>query len=106
MQTTRRTGQSATTRDDISRSSSGIPTNREWNKRRAQILNTAKRIFNPWGSYASDLKHFAARRQILTASFQKAAADTAAITGGKLDYIIANAALVTLWDTYGPISVL
>jgi hypothetical protein len=34
-------------------------------------------------------------------SLQKAAADTASITGGKLDYLIANAALVSQYDAYG-----
>jgi NAD(P)-dependent dehydrogenase (short-subunit alcohol dehydrogenase family) len=34
---------------------------------------------------------------------QKAAAQTAKITGGSLDYIIANAGLVPLFDAYEPI---
>lgn len=37
---------------------------------------------------------------------QKAADDTAAITGGHLDYLIANAAYVTNFDSFDPIDVL
>ncbi|RYP59545.1 hypothetical protein DL769_008487 [Monosporascus sp. CRB-8-3] len=37
---------------------------------------------------------------------QKAAADTTAITGGSLDYLIANGAYISLWDAYCPIGVL
>ncbi|KAI0409254.1 hypothetical protein F4802DRAFT_615719 [Xylaria palmicola] len=39
-------------------------------------------------------------------SLQKAATDTAAITGGSLDYLIANASYLSLWDAYDPIGVL
>jgi NAD(P)-dependent dehydrogenase (short-subunit alcohol dehydrogenase family) len=34
------------------------------------------------------------------AAIKKAAADTESITGGKLDYIIANAAIVPQYDAY------
>ncbi|KAI1338703.1 hypothetical protein F5Y15DRAFT_124366 [Xylariaceae sp. FL0016] len=37
------------------------------------------------------------------ASLEKASADTAAITGGSLDYLIANAGYVPQWDAYDPI---
>lgn len=36
-------------------------------------------------------------------SLAKAATDTSAITGGRLDYLIANAAYVPQWDAYDPI---
>lgn len=36
-------------------------------------------------------------------SLQTAADDTAAITGGSLDYLIANAAIMTPLDEYSPI---
>ncbi|PWY78361.1 hypothetical protein BO70DRAFT_380595 [Aspergillus heteromorphus CBS 117.55] len=39
-------------------------------------------------------------------SLKNAAADTAQITGGGLDYLIANAGLVSLFDAYDPIGVL
>ncbi|KAK4038360.1 NAD(P)-binding protein [Parachaetomium inaequale] len=39
-------------------------------------------------------------------ALQAAAAETARITGGSLDYLIANAALVTMFDTYDPIGAL
>jgi NAD(P)-dependent dehydrogenase (short-subunit alcohol dehydrogenase family) len=34
---------------------------------------------------------------------EKAAADAAKITGGKLDYVIANAGIVPMFDAYDPI---
>ncbi|KAH7383962.1 hypothetical protein BKA66DRAFT_463186 [Pyrenochaeta sp. MPI-SDFR-AT-0127] len=37
------------------------------------------------------------------AALKQAAADTAKITGGKIDYLIANAGLITLFDAYDPI---
>lgn len=37
------------------------------------------------------------------ASLSKAATETAAITGGKLDYLIANGGYVPQWDAYDPI---
>lgn len=37
---------------------------------------------------------------------QRAVADTAKLTGGTLDYLIANAARLARWDLYGPIGVL
>jgi hypothetical protein len=43
---------------------------------------------------------FAKSHLSLMQSLQKAAADTASITGGKLDYLIANAALVSQYDAY------
>ncbi|KAI0471373.1 hypothetical protein F4859DRAFT_515588 [Xylaria cf. heliscus] len=39
-------------------------------------------------------------------SLQKAVADTARITGGSLDYLIANASHISYWDSYDPIGVL
>ncbi|KAI0547715.1 hypothetical protein F4679DRAFT_553144 [Xylaria curta] len=39
-------------------------------------------------------------------SLQKAAADTASITGGSLDYLIANASNISYWDSYDPIGTL
>ncbi|KAL2133152.1 hypothetical protein VTI74DRAFT_2813 [Chaetomium olivicolor] len=39
-------------------------------------------------------------------SLRAAAVDTAKITGGSLDYLIANAALVSTFDSYDPIGVL
>ncbi|KAK3305990.1 uncharacterized protein B0T15DRAFT_556605 [Chaetomium strumarium] len=39
-------------------------------------------------------------------TLQRAAADTAKITGGTLDYLIANAAYVSTWDSYDPFGVL
>ncbi|KAH8164043.1 hypothetical protein CIB48_g4201 [Xylaria polymorpha] len=39
-------------------------------------------------------------------SLQKAAADTTGITGGSLDYLIANASHISYWDSYDPIGAL
>jgi NAD(P)-dependent dehydrogenase (short-subunit alcohol dehydrogenase family) len=39
-------------------------------------------------------------------SLEAAAADTAKITGGGLDYLIANAAYLTMYDQFDPIGVL
>ncbi|KAH6656054.1 hypothetical protein BKA67DRAFT_562531 [Truncatella angustata] len=39
-------------------------------------------------------------------SLQKAAGDTATITGGSLDYLIANGGYVPQWDAYDPIGTL
>ncbi|KAI1747574.1 hypothetical protein F4782DRAFT_535234 [Xylaria castorea] len=39
-------------------------------------------------------------------SLQAAAADTAVITGGGLDYLIANASQMSYWDSYDPIGTL
>ena len=39
-------------------------------------------------------------------SLQRAAAETATITGGSHDYIIANAAFMSAWSVYDPIGVL
>ncbi|KAK4234446.1 hypothetical protein C8A03DRAFT_47221 [Achaetomium macrosporum] len=39
-------------------------------------------------------------------AMQRAVADTAKITGGTLDHLIANAAYVSTWDSYDPIGVL
>ncbi|OAX79764.1 hypothetical protein ACJ72_05918 [Emergomyces africanus] len=39
-------------------------------------------------------------------TLQAAAADTAKITGGSLDYLIANAALISRYDAFDPIGVL
>ncbi|KAI8948582.1 hypothetical protein F4801DRAFT_556248 [Xylaria longipes] len=39
-------------------------------------------------------------------SLHKAAADTAVITGGSLDYLIANASHMSYWDAYDPIGTL
>ncbi|GAP92127.2 putative short chain dehydrogenase [Rosellinia necatrix] len=39
-------------------------------------------------------------------SLQKAAEDAASITGGSLDYLIANASRISYWDSYDPIGVL
>lgn len=39
-------------------------------------------------------------------NLQKAAQETAAITGGSLDYLIANAAYTTTFDSFDPIDVL
>ncbi|KAI0419651.1 NAD(P)-binding protein [Xylaria grammica] len=36
-------------------------------------------------------------------SLKKAAVDTATITGGDLDYLIANAGYISYWDSYDPI---
>ena len=44
--------------------------------------------------------------RVLTASFQIAAAETAKITGGSLDYLIANAGLMSLVERFVPIGVL
>ena len=43
---------------------------------------------------------------LLMPSFQQAAADTAKITGGRLDYLIGNAGYVSEFDAYDPIGVL
>jgi hypothetical protein len=40
------------------------------------------------------------------ASLQKAVQETAAITGGSLDYVIANAASLAKWSAYKPIGAL
>ncbi|TRX90608.1 hypothetical protein FHL15_008581 [Xylaria flabelliformis] len=39
-------------------------------------------------------------------TLQKAAAETADITGGSLDYLIANASHISYWDSYDPIGTL
>lgn len=39
-------------------------------------------------------------------SLRKAAAETSRITGGSLDYLIANATYLPTWDAFDPISVL
>jgi NAD(P)-dependent dehydrogenase (short-subunit alcohol dehydrogenase family) len=39
-------------------------------------------------------------------SLEAAAAETAKITGGSLDYLIANAAYLTTYDQFDPIGVL
>jgi hypothetical protein len=44
-------------------------------------------------------------RRSLTSS-QKAAEETAAVTDGKVDYLIANAGYVTTFDSFDPIGVL
>jgi hypothetical protein len=38
--------------------------------------------------------------------WQASVDETSKITGGKLDYIIANAGLVSSWSAYDPLSVL
>lgn len=44
--------------------------------------------------------------QPLTAAQQKAAESSVDVTGGKVDYIIANAAYIPTWDMYNSLAVM
>lgn len=63
------------------------------------LLKWVSQEFSP----ESSIYHYISKR---CAELQNAVAATAQITGGALDYLIANAAYVSEYDAYDPIGVL